>query len=58
MYLYTGGCKNDFYVSLRQSSIYLMKRGLIQIKRLYFFIIHLFPFAKICVNPLDLHHNK
>ena len=42
MYLYTGGCKNDFYVSLRQSSIYLMKRGLIQIKRLYFFIIHLF----------------
>ena len=49
MYLYTGGCKNDFYVLLRQSSIYLMKRGLIQIKRLYFFIIHLFSFAKICV---------
>lgn len=49
MCLYTGGRKNDFYVSLRQSSIYLMKRGLIQIKRLYFFIIHLFSFAKICI---------
>ena len=33
-----------------QSTIYLMKRGLTQIKRLYFFILDLFPFAKICVH--------
>ncbi len=40
-----------------QSTIYLMKRGLTHIntykhrlKRLYFFILDLFPFAKICVN--------
>ena len=32
--LYTGGYKNDFYVSLRQSSVYLMRRGLTQIKSL------------------------
>ena len=33
LYLYTGGYKNDFYVSLRQSSVYLMS-GLTQIKSL------------------------
>ena len=27
-----------------------MKRELTQLKRLYFFILYLFPFAKICVN--------
>ena len=35
LYLYTGGYKNDFYVSLRQSSVYLMRRGLTQIKTLW-----------------------
>ena len=34
LYLYTGGYKNDFYVSLRQSSVYLMRRGLTQINSL------------------------
>lgn len=34
LYLCTGGYKNDFYVSLRQSSVYLMRRGLTQIKSL------------------------
>ena len=50
LYLYTGGYKNDFYVSLRQSSVYLMRRGLKACSFLSYICFPLRKSAFVCVS--------